>query len=86
MPGAEPDSFCRKLTIFLGNFQEILALERACPGLSASHRHEHAFGSRVVDGKCVKLAAAAGHYPFDLVKALAGIIKSKVGDPWLGSV
>ena len=42
----------------------------------------------MVDGKSVGLAAAAaaaGHYPVDLVQAIAKLIHNKVGDPRLGS-
>ena len=62
-----------------------MALERPCPGISSTHYHDHAFGARMVDGKSVGLAAAAGHYPVDLVQTIAKLIHSKVGDPWLGA-
>ena len=72
LPGAPPNTYCRKRTAMLANFGAIEALGVKCPGISKTHVREHAWGKR--DG--VSLTAAAGRYPPPLCAALAAIVKS----------
>ena len=76
LPGAPRGVFCRKCTRVASNDPRIVSLARRCPGVSASHRHEHAWGSRKVRGTTIKLAAAAGAYPEELCNTLARFVMS----------
>ena len=71
LPGCTWCEYCKKRTRIIGNFIEVESLVRSCPGLSASHQHMHAIGSRVVDGVRHSLAGAAGRYPRPLCDAVA---------------
>ena len=60
---------------FASNMPDIQEIFRPCPGISEQHKHETAWGSRVVQGKRVSLAQAAGAYPKSLVQAVARVVK-----------
>eukprot|EP00969_Alexandrium_andersonii_P011947 521022-Alexandrium_andersonii.AAC.1 len=55
----------------MANFPAVQSLSVRCPGCSAQHLHDRAWGSRRVDGQLVSLAASAGRYPEALRQALA---------------
>ena len=74
LPGHAPNTFCQKFTAFASNYRGIMLLERRCPGLGLQHRHEHAWGSLVVDGVSISLAKAAGAYPEGVVQAVANVV------------
>ena len=74
LPGAAACTYCLKRTLILTNMSSLEALSRKCPGISASHKHETAWGSRCVDGVNVKLAAAAGRYPERLTASWAAAV------------
>ena len=80
LPGAPPNCFCLKRTRFVSKFATIASLHRSCPGLSKTHHHEHAIGSRIaVQGgkQCrIRLAKAAGRYPRQLCDALSHIVRA----------
>ena len=59
----------------LTNLVGLCTLKLSCPGFSHTHRHESAWGSRVVQGKSVSLARAAGAYPEGLCKVWAHKVK-----------
>ena len=65
-PGAQPCTFCRELTRVLANFPPIEGLTSPCLGKGIAHRHEVAWGSRIVDGHSIELSEAAGRYPLAL--------------------
>ena len=77
LPGAAPNCYCLKRTRFWASFN-VSSLARGCPGKSATHMHEHAQGSRKVNGVQVKLAAAAGAYPKELCDCIAGLVESNL--------
>ena len=76
LPGAPPHTFCRKSTSVLTNLECLKHLECRCPGISRFHRHEHAWGSRKVQGRRISLAAAAGAYPPTLCERWASVVVS----------
>ena len=75
LPGGAPREFCKKRTKVVANFRQIAALERACPGVSPTHTHVHALGSKRVKAPLgwqrISLAKAAGRYPARLCDSLA---------------
>ena len=76
LPGAPKNVFCRKSTSVLTNLKCLSQLQRRCPGVSPSHLHEHAWGSRIVNNSRISLAAAAGAYPEELCYQWACIVVS----------
>ena len=78
LPGADPHTYCRKHAGFASNLLSIRSLERHCPGVSTGHKHETAWGSRVVDGRRVSLAKSAGHYPRELCDKLAELVAAQL--------
>ena len=74
LPAAPPDHYCRKSTGLLGNFKGVLSCGRSCPGLSATHKHQTAWGTVSVNGHSVSLAKAAGRYPVALCTAIADCV------------
>jgi len=77
LPGCEPHCFCMKRTRIWSSF-DVSQLERPCPGKTPTHLHEYAQGSRRVNGKTVKLAAAAGAYPLGLCNAIAVLVRNRL--------
>jgi hypothetical protein len=75
LPASRQVDFCRKRTALLTNVSSLARLERKCPGVCATHQHEHAWGSRLVDGKHVKLTKLAGAYPQELCASWASLLK-----------
>ena len=73
LPGAPPDTFCRKNTYLLTNMNTLRQLSVKCPGLSETHHHETAWGSRIVNGERIQLTSAAGQYPLNLCNRWAQI-------------
>ena len=73
LPDAPPKTFCRKTTAILANFSSISALGLKCPGISAEHQHEHAWGQR----NGMSLTASAGRYPAALCSRLAELVKAE---------
>ena len=53
LPGADKYVFCQKRTSILTNMQTLCTWAKPCPGISPTHQHESAWGSRAVDGKHV---------------------------------
>ena len=74
-PSAEPWEFTKKSTKLLANFPAIMDMERRCPGVSHTHRHTHAIGSRRITEsgrtRSVSLAMSASRYPAELCASLA---------------
>ena len=79
LPGAAKHVLCRERMKVIGNF-DISSLQRNCVGISATHQHEFAWGSRTVQGKTVKLARAAGRYPWPLARAFARCMHSGLAE------
>ena len=71
LPGARAQHYCRKNTSILTNLSELVILQLSCPGVSATHIHDVAWGSRKLEGGTVSLARSAGAYPPELCKAWA---------------
>ena len=71
LPGAQQHHYCRKNTSILSNLPELVILQLSCPGISATHVHDVAWGSRKLDGRTVSLARSAGAYPPNLCMAWA---------------
>ena len=65
-PGHRWNEFTRKRTTLWTNIAELREMEGFCRGQSCRHRHVHAWGVRKVGKKSIKLATAAGQYPFDM--------------------
>ena len=96
LPAAAPCEFCKKSTRLLGNTPTLKYLSQPCPGKSATHVHDHAFGSAAVctaGGKKQTLSktGAAGIYPVGFCRPwarLAGAhLKIKFGpgnNSWCG--
>ena len=78
LPKASQFAFCMKATGLAANFPEIKEMSIRCPGLSAFHPHDVAWGSRKVSGTCLSLAKAAGRYPRKLCAALARVMRIKI--------
>ena len=80
LPGGPAHTFCKKSTRIVANFGDIRTVARICPGLSCTHKHEHAIGTRrvIVDGKAVtmSMAKAAGRYPSSLCHAIAVAVRA----------
>jgi hypothetical protein len=74
LPGHSRHTFCRKRTGILSNRPSVRSLSCKCSGISQYHKHEHAFGARMVKGRSVRLASSAGTYPPALCHA-AVIVK-----------
>ena len=74
LPGALPGYFCKKYAGFASNVASIVRIIKPCPGISPQHRHDVAWGSRLVAGQRVSLAKAAGKYPDKLCDILADIV------------
>ena len=64
-----PIAFVRNVFGLCSLSQGFFILERACPGLSDVHAHDHAWGHVKVDGVWHSKAAAAGRYPIGLCEA-----------------
>ena len=75
LSGAPKYVYCKKTTAILSNVKGIESIIRRCPGFSREHMHERAWGSRVVKGVNISLAASAGRYPPALCEALAEVIR-----------
>ena len=77
-PSPAPGEFLRKATVFLGNFSELLLLEKRCPGTGPRHQHVRVLGRRpyVANGKTCSASVAmwAGRYPHHLCQELAKIV------------
>ena len=90
LPGGAPHEFCKKRTKVVANFRQIAALERACPGVSPTHTHVHALGSRRVKTplgwRRISLAKAAGRYPARLCDSCSGLSRSLSPRPSASSV
>lgn len=71
LAGAGEHFYARKRTTIFTNCLELKMLERRCPGISATHKHDHCWGARVVNGKSVRLTSSAAHYPKELCKSFA---------------
>jgi hypothetical protein len=78
LPGAPPNTFCRKRTRFLSNDSKMRRLACRCIGQSNSHKHEHAWGTRKVGTVTHKLTQSAGTYPPKLCAALAAVIHERL--------
>ena len=74
LPGCADNEYCKKYIIIAANFNSITQLDRKCPGISARHKHVHAWGTVRVDGRSVHRAACAGRYPEELCSAWADVI------------
>ena len=75
LPGAKKHVYCQKNTCLLTNMESLRVIAAKCPGLSRWHSHEVAWGSKMVNGKSVRLAAAAGKYPHALCEKWAQAVK-----------
>ena len=71
LPGAAKHHYCRKSSRVWTNMVELCRLERRCPGRSAMHFHDEAFGHVVVQGVRHSRAAAASRYPLELCREFA---------------
>ena len=82
LPGHEPGVFCKKRSTIITNVVALKKLEKFCP---CNHAHEHAFGSRKVNNKSIKLAAAAGKYSEALVQTVSKLVVGAFshGHAWL---
>jgi len=74
-PGASDFEFVKKPTTIIANFTHINQLSVHCPGISCSHKHIHAWGSRKVGDKRYSMAKAAGHYPQQLCQCWAQCVQ-----------
>ena len=74
LPGAPNCTYCKKSTAILTSVEQLMSLSRRCGGVTDQHMHETAWGSRRVDGVCVRLSAAAGQYPYLLCRSWAACI------------
>ena len=74
LPGATPEQFCKKFAGFASNVPSISQIIKPCPGISPQHRHDTAWGSRLVSGVRYSLAKEAGRYPDSLCDILADIV------------
>lgn len=69
VPNTEGKSgFCKKQTVFAGNFPMIASLGRECPG---NHNHVHAVGGVRTKTGWRQRSELAGHYPAQLCDAYA---------------
>ena len=75
LPGCDADHYIRKRTRILTNVDELTDLEGLCAGPSADHKHEHCWGSRIVDGKHISLTSSAATYPIKLCRRWAKCIQ-----------
>ena len=78
LPGSPPNEFCLKTIAFMANFPRILQCSLRCPGKSSRHKHKTAWGTAVVNGRHIKLAAAAGAYPTALCAAVADVVAAEL--------
>ena len=78
LPGAPAHTFCCKATSFCSNILGFDKVSASCPGISAKHQHETAWGSRNVNGIVVSLAKAAGAYPDDLCDVMAQVVSCQL--------
>ena len=67
--------FCKKQTVFAGNFHRIVNLGRKCPG---NHNHVHAVGGVKTKTGWHQRSELAGHYPAQLCKAYAIVVSHLV--------
>ena len=74
LPGCANNEYCKKDTIVAANFNSITQLDRKCPGISAQHKHVHAWGAVRVDGRSLHRAACAGRDSRELCSAWADVI------------
>ena len=78
LPGFPKHCFCKKDIIIAANFKGITALSRNCPGVSSQHQHAWAWGCKRVDGKSIRLTAAAGRYPALLCAEWSDVIAGEL--------
>ena len=67
--------FCKKPTVFAGNFPMIANLERKCPG---NHDHVYAVGGVKTKTGWRQRSELAGHYPAPLCNAYAVVVSHLV--------
>eukprot|EP00973_Karenia_brevis_P063603 8840018-Karenia_brevis.AAC.1 len=58
--------------------QSLCFLGRKCPGIKKGHQHEHAWGSRRVQGRAVNLSASAGDCPMSRCNGWAKVVSDCV--------
>ena len=80
LPGADCYTFCRKRTCIYSNDLSLKKLSRYCPGLSKTHKHDHAWGSIKIAGKRFSKAAAAGRYPNQLCHDWAECLANTISE------
>ena len=80
LPGFGRHMFCKKRTAVLTTMGDLEQLKAFCPGISATHMHEWAWGNRRVEGRSVKLSSSAGIYPQGLCKRWASIATRRLCD------
>ena len=91
LPGSKANQFCKKATRIATNMATLSQLSRFCPGVSAAHAHDVAWGAVKVRGKWLSKAAAAGQYPDQLCHEWSLLAAAAIGDrfwkgpcPWRG--
>ena len=70
LPGSEPHMYCRKLIRFSATYPQIALASRSCPGVSKTHQHEHARGSRRVNWKTITSGGSGGLSDFIMFSVL----------------
>ena len=91
LPGSKANQFCKKAARIATNMATLSKLSRFCPGVSAAHAHDVAWGAVKVRRKWLSKATAAGQYPDQLCHEWSLLAAAAIGHrfwkgpcPWRG--